>query len=213
MAKEKDNAQVILDDVLRQLHSERASDMSESEYFEVFCAEQLLKDYDLSYEEIEAGIVDGEHDGGVDAIYAFVNGELITEDFDTTRPSSLIKDDKVYRDLFSEEIPVQVYSFAVSLIKRIESHLKAVAELTARDRNNLRFYVATYLVWLLAGTSPSAADIAKLDPDDLTDALVEEATNLVFQEYHRLGATDQVAKGPELKKAVRTLALVNTLIG
>lgn len=82
MTKQQDNSQVILSDVLCQLKSERASDLSDAEYFEVFCAEQVLKDYDLTYDEIQAGIVDGEHDGGIDSLYAFVNGELVHEDFD-----------------------------------------------------------------------------------------------------------------------------------
>lgn len=563
MAKDKDNAQVILDDVLKQLHQERAPEMDESAYFEVFCAEQLLKDHDLSYEEIEDGIVDGEHDGGVDAVYSFVNGELITEDFDSApfkkdvvielniiqsktsssyseasidklisitknlldlskdpdtltqyneqvrakikhfrdvyralasrfpllsityylagkrpnvaiplnfvtkgeelkdsakshfpgatvevailgaaqlmdlarrqpksvfdlkcikslgiengaivlsklsdfnaflrddkgsvrkalfesnvrdfqgatevnaairqtldnettpdfwwlnngvtilasrssiigdtvsiadpqivnglqtstqisqyfgndaskaddrnvmikivssdddeirdkiikatnsqnaiqpatlratdkvqrdiestlkglglfydrrknlyknegkpaekivsiplmaqvlmsillnrpddaraRPSSLIKDDKVYHDLFSETIPVQVYSFAGILIKRIESHLKGRSELTARDRNNIRFYVASYLVWILAKSiSPSAANIGALSTADLSESAITQATNVVMSEYGKLGSTDQAAKGPELKKnltAIATTAIAAT---
>lgn len=556
MSKKKDNAQVILDDVLRQLHQERAPEMGESEYFEIFCAEQLLKDHDLSYEEIEDGIVDGTHDGGVDAVYSFVNGELITEDFDYTpfkkdvvielniiqsktsanyseaaidrlisitknlldlnkdpnsltqyneqvrtkiknfrdvyralasrfpplsityhlagkrpnvaipqnfvikgeklkeaakshfpgatvevkilgasqlmdlarrqpksvfdlkcvqslaiengaivlsklsdfnaflrdekgsvrkslfesnvrdfqgatevnaairqtldnettpdfwwlnngvtilasrssiigdtvsiadpqivnglqtstqisqyfgndaskaddrnvmikivssdddeirdkiikatnsqnaiqpatlratdkvqrdiestlkglglfydrrknlyknegkpadkivsiplmaqvlmsvllnrpddaraRPSSLIKDDKVYRDLFSDTIPVQVYSFAGILIKRIESHLKGQSELTARDRNNIRFYVAAYLVWILTKTvSPSPSNIGALSTADVNDFAITEATNVVLSEYKKLGSTDQAAKGPELKKNLTVIA-------
>lgn len=84
MPQPPDNSQVILEDVIQQFKSERAPEMSDAEYFEVFTAEQLLKNYSLSYDEIEAGIVDGEHDGGVDSIFAFVNGELITEDFDPT---------------------------------------------------------------------------------------------------------------------------------
>lgn len=79
-----DNSQQLLDDVLKQQRKELAPTLSDQEYFEVFCAEQLLKDYDLSYDEVQAGIVDGEHDGGVDSAYAFVNGELVYEDFDVS---------------------------------------------------------------------------------------------------------------------------------
>lgn len=79
-----DNSQQLLDDVLRQQRQEQAPDSSDQDYFELFCAEQILKDYDLSHEEVQAGIVDGEHDGGVDSAYAFVNGELVFEDFDVT---------------------------------------------------------------------------------------------------------------------------------
>jgi hypothetical protein len=79
-----DNSQQILDDVLSQQRQDLIPEVSEHDYFEVFCAEQILKDFDLSYDEIQSGIVDGEHDGGVDSAYAFVNGELIYEDFDTS---------------------------------------------------------------------------------------------------------------------------------
>lgn len=79
----QDNSQQILNDVLSQQRSLAVPEVSDQDYFELFCAEQILKDYGLSYEEIQSGIVDGEHDGGVDAVYSFVNGELIYEDFDT----------------------------------------------------------------------------------------------------------------------------------
>lgn len=52
------------------------------DYFEVFACEQVLKSFDLSYEEIEQGIVDGGNDGGVDAFFVFVNGQLVREDTD-----------------------------------------------------------------------------------------------------------------------------------
>ena len=79
-----DNSQQLLDDVLRQQRQDVAPALSDQDYFEIFCAEQILKDYDLTYEEVHAGVVDGEHDGGVDSAYAFVNGELIYEDFDVS---------------------------------------------------------------------------------------------------------------------------------
>lgn len=79
-----DNSQQILDDVLRQQREHLEQEISEQDHFEIFCAEQILKDFDLSYDEIQNGIVDGEHDGGVDSVYAFVNGELLYEDFDTS---------------------------------------------------------------------------------------------------------------------------------
>ena len=45
-----------------------------------FAAKQVLKNYDLSDEEIEEGVVDGHNDGGVDAAYIFIDGEYIRED-------------------------------------------------------------------------------------------------------------------------------------
>ena len=46
------------------------------ETFELLAFEQLLKDYDLSGDEIELGWVDGEDDGGIDGFYTIVNGRL-----------------------------------------------------------------------------------------------------------------------------------------
>jgi hypothetical protein len=74
-----ENDQQVLSLILKSQHAEYP-ELSEADFFELFCAEQILKDYDLSVEDIQRGIVDGEHDGGADSIYAFVNGELIPED-------------------------------------------------------------------------------------------------------------------------------------
>lgn len=78
------NDQQVLALILQAAHAEYP-EQSKADFFEQFCAEQILKDYDLSIEDIQRGIVDGEHDGGADSVYAFVNGELIPEDnFDVT---------------------------------------------------------------------------------------------------------------------------------
>jgi hypothetical protein len=79
------NAQQLLSDVLDQQRAEHNPNTSVENFFEIFTAEQVLKDSDLSYEKIEAGIVDGEHDGGIDAVYCFVNDDLVYDDFDAAK--------------------------------------------------------------------------------------------------------------------------------
>ena len=86
-----DNSQQLLNDVLTQRRHDRAHDLSDQDYFELFCAEQILKDFNLSYDELQAGVVDGEHDGGIDSAYSFVNGELVSEDFDCSPFKSDVK--------------------------------------------------------------------------------------------------------------------------
>jgi hypothetical protein len=130
------------------------------------------------------------------------------------RPSSLIKDDNTYLQLFSENLPIHVYSIAGILIKRVESYLKTREGLTASDRNNLRFYIATYVIWLLTGqTTPSADEISKIDPAEITDELILRVTDAVLEEYSSLGGTDQVAKGPALKASIRAQAETVILVG
>ncbi|MCZ8298499.1 MAG: AIPR family protein [Flavobacterium sp.] len=74
----------ILKEVLTQKKSEIASSMTEDEFFNLFSSEQILKDFELSYDELNDGIVEGGSDGGIDAIYSFINGELLEEDTDYT---------------------------------------------------------------------------------------------------------------------------------
>lgn len=86
------NAKVILDELLEKQRAEIASHRTLPQYFEIFSAEQILKDYDLSYEEIEAGLVGGGGDGGIDAVYILVNGELVQEDTELPTSKNVILD-------------------------------------------------------------------------------------------------------------------------
>ena len=57
---------------------ERAKGLSNSKAFERFVVEQILKDFDLSNDEVKSGDFGDEDDGGVDAVYLFMSGKLIT---------------------------------------------------------------------------------------------------------------------------------------
>lgn len=78
------NDRIILDKILAQKQQELAPTISPAKFFEIFTAEQILKDFDLSYDEIESGIVGDGGDGGVDSLYLFLNGDLVQDDTDTT---------------------------------------------------------------------------------------------------------------------------------
>lgn len=76
------NDRIIIENIISQRKEEIGDDISESEFFEIYTAEQILKDYDLSYDEIISGIVGGGNDGGIDSIYTLINGEIVIEDTD-----------------------------------------------------------------------------------------------------------------------------------
>ena len=63
----------ILNEVLKQKKSEIAPQLSDDDFFNLFSCEQILKDFDLSYDELNDGIMEGGNDGGNDAIYTFIN--------------------------------------------------------------------------------------------------------------------------------------------
>ena len=73
------NDRIILNEIISKHHQDRASHMSEDEYFEIFVAEQILKDRDLTYDELFEGNPGGALDGGIDGIHLFVNGVWVDD--------------------------------------------------------------------------------------------------------------------------------------
>src|SRR5262245_47491935 len=61
---------------------DRYPELPSSAAFERYAVRQILKDADLSDDEIESGILGGDDDGGVDAMYFFVNRILIQDETD-----------------------------------------------------------------------------------------------------------------------------------
>ena len=78
------NDVILLNRLLEQRREEVVQDLTDTEYFDVFTADQVLKDYDLSHDDLESGIIDGSGDGGIDSVYFFVNNVPYYEDLDTT---------------------------------------------------------------------------------------------------------------------------------
>jgi len=72
--------QVVLKRVLGDLKEQSDPTLSDADFFERFTAEMILKDYDLSVDELEDGLVGNGGDGGIDSIYLFVNGSYVHED-------------------------------------------------------------------------------------------------------------------------------------
>ncbi|MBI9036137.1 MAG: AIPR family protein [Bacteroidales bacterium] len=74
------NSKILLDTLVSSERTEIAPELSVQDYFEIFSASNVLKDKELSYDELCDGVVDGGDDGGVDSIYLFVGNEYINEE-------------------------------------------------------------------------------------------------------------------------------------
>lgn len=119
------------------------------------------------------------------------------------RPSSLLKDDKNYAQVYNPDYPIGVYFVCAAVLKRVEASLRN-SGLEVKHQNNLRFYVAMHSAYLLAGTwRPNPKDLAELDASLVDDALVQKSMGTVQHHYDALGATDQVAKGSEFVERLR----------
>ena len=120
------------------------------------------------------------------------------------RPSSLLKTDEDYGRVFNSSYPIELYYVCAEAMRRVEGHLKSPSlNVTAKDRSNLRYYVAMLAVAGVGDSrKPEATKIAALDVARLDETAVQHSLNLIQPKYIDLGGNDQASKGPNLLKAV-----------
>ena len=124
------------------------------------------------------------------------------------RPSTLLKKDEDYKQLFAADHPIAVYLVAAKVIKAVQSSLRVREDLAQKDRANLLFYVAMYAAALLANkAAPSITDLAAISVEAITNQTLEESFSAVKAIYDELGASDQVAKGTQLLSKLKQVLL------
>lgn len=72
------NDVVLLDSLLQRIGPRYGTDASSSERFELFCFDQMLKQFDPTYDELGLGWVDGGNDGGIDGFFVYLDGRPCT---------------------------------------------------------------------------------------------------------------------------------------
>jgi hypothetical protein len=100
--------------------------MKVDDYFEIFAAQQVLKSahFTPDHNQIEAGILGGSDDGGVDGFYLYANRKLILEDTDL----SIFKGQRVEiellivqaknKDSFEESVPMKFKDFVENALAK-----------------------------------------------------------------------------------------------
>lgn len=115
------NNQILLGEIIKQEMDAFEEDLSLSDFFEFYSALQVLKEYELSYDEISSGICGKSHDGGADSIYLFVNGDLVKEDEDISTKYKknvdieLVLIQSKYENSFSEDPLLKISRLCRSL--------------------------------------------------------------------------------------------------
>ena len=71
---------LLLEARLSQQLTETYPEASSGEFFLVSSIDTLLRRRQLSYQQIEEGITEGSNDGGIDAVFTFLNGTLVEDD-------------------------------------------------------------------------------------------------------------------------------------
>jgi AIPR protein len=126
------NEVLLLDQRLKQAQITTYPELTIQEYFLINSVDTILRRRGLSSRQIEDGIVDGSDDGGIDAVYLFVNGQLVE---DTAEPSA---SDNVEIDL--EVIQAKYESgFREVAIQRLLDHLPILLSLDESVRHEVEF--------------------------------------------------------------------------
>lgn len=71
---------VLIDSLVKKSKSQIGNNREDSEVFELFVLNEMLKDYDPSFDELESGWTDGGNDGGIDGFFVYVDGRMATSD-------------------------------------------------------------------------------------------------------------------------------------
>ncbi len=164
---QKTNDQIILEQIIKERCAESDDELSISEYFEIYSASEILKDYDLTYDDITYGIVGEGGDGGIDSIYTFINGEPLKEDtainsnqkknhieliLIQSKTSASFKEDAVIKfresaqDLFNLANEPDDYSqrYNAELIDKVKLFRDAYAKLAKTfPKTEIRYFYAT----------------------------------------------------------------------
>lgn len=133
------NSQNILTELVEYRRSQTAPEMKKSTFFNFFVVGETLKDYDLSYDEIESGIVDRGDDGGIDSIHIFANGQLIEGDSDIEQ---LGRNARIELYVFQSKLE---NGFSEIALERIDASVRELLDLS----NDLQDFKQSYNADLL----------------------------------------------------------------
>lgn len=134
------NSQILIKECVAQSFRDSDEYDDEASFFEYFSSSQILKDYDLSDDEIENGIVGSSGDGGCDSIYIFLNKNLVLPDqIDSITPS---KESKVEMVIIQSKRETSFKESAIQNWKDVSNNLlslsNSLSDFTTRYNDDVR---------------------------------------------------------------------------
>jgi len=120
------------------------------------------------------------------------------------RPTTFLNN--AYRQVFSKTYQPDLYLNCARLMRRVETFLQS-KNLARTTQNNIEFHMAMYTASvMLSHPGPLREKVKDINLEHLTTTVLEDGYQRTYKEYRRLGATDQIAKGPKfVEKLVRDL--------
>ena len=119
-------------------------------------------------------------------------------DYARARPSTLLNDEKTYNELYEKNNDLEVFYRVALLGKKIQRNVRSGSDYSSAEKSDILYYVLNAVIAdVLGKKNITPADIKNLDIDSITDTLIEDIRNRVYEIYKQHGGNGRVAKSAE----------------
>ncbi len=119
-------------------------------------------------------------------------------DYARARPSTLLNDEKTYNELYEKNNDLEVFYREALLGKKIQKNVRSGSDYSSAEKSDILYYVLYAVIAdVLGKKNITPADIKNLDMDSVTDTLIEDIRNRVYEIYKQHGGNGRVAKSAE----------------
>ena len=119
-------------------------------------------------------------------------------DYARARPSTLLNDEKTYNELYEKNNDLEVFYRVAVLSKKIQKNVRSVSDYSPAEKSDILYYVLYAVIAdVLNKKNITPSDIKDLDMDSVTDAIIENIRNKVYEIYKQHGGNGRVAKSAE----------------
>lgn len=116
-------------------------------------------------------------------------------DYARARPSTLLNDEKTYNELYEKNNDLEVFYRVALLGKKIQKNVRSGSDYSSAEKSDILYYVLYAVIAdVLGKRNITPADIKNLDMDSVTDTLIEDIRNRVYEIYKQHGGNGHVAK-------------------
>ena len=116
-------------------------------------------------------------------------------DYARARPSTLLNDEKTYNELYEKNNDLEVFYRVALLGKKIQKNVRSGSDYSSAEKSDILYYVLYAVIAdVLGKKNITPADIKNLDMDSVTDTLIEDIRNRVYEIYKQHGGNGRVAK-------------------
>lgn len=116
-------------------------------------------------------------------------------DYARARPSTLLNDEKTYNELYEKNNDLEVFYRVALLGKKIQKNVRSGSDYSSAEKSDILYYVLYAVIADVLGKRKiTPADIKNLDMDSVTDTLIEDIRNRVYEIYKQHGGNGRVAK-------------------